>query len=122
VPATDPGQGQLAYSHRRQVRRNLTSEKAVIVLDRLGTQARTLLDPGRGIVRDQDFARIGVDPVSLQNFGLFEREPPLSLTLSGEGVRCGSPREGGDKIGHQGDERRPWLDRGSSASAMLAMM
>ena len=79
TPATDPARVNSPTVTVAEVRRDVAAEQTAVDHDRLGTQARTFLDPGCGVVGTQDLARVRVDPVAFEDLGFFEREPVLSL-------------------------------------------
>src|ERR1035441_580033 len=90
APAADSGELEPGYRHGREVRRDVRAPQVAVERDRLGTQARALLDPGCAVVAEQDFARVRIDPVVFDDLGFLAGKPGLSLGLGLEGVVSGA--------------------------------
>src|ERR1035437_747130 len=90
APAADSGELEPGYRHGREVRRDVRAPQVAVERDRLGTQARALLDPGCAVFAEQDFARVRIDPVVFDDLGFLAGKPGLSLGLGLEGVVSGA--------------------------------
>src|ERR1017187_4139480 len=70
------------------MRCDVAAKQIPVELDRLGPQVRSLLDPGDAVVREQDLARVGIDPLAIEDLGLLTSEPDFSVGLARKGLVC----------------------------------
>src|ERR1035441_6354127 len=68
------------------MRCDVAAKQIPVQLDRLGPQVRSLLDPGDAVVREQDLARVGIDPPAIEDLGLLTSEPDFSVGRATKGL------------------------------------
>ena len=70
---------------RGEVRLYVAAEQVAIQTDGLRPEVGPLLDPGRAVVGEQHLARVGIDPVAIEDLGFFANQPDLDIGLGREG-------------------------------------
>src|ERR1035441_6729412 len=70
------------------MRCDVAAKQIPVELDRLGPQVRALLDPGDAVVREQDLARGGIEPLASEDLGLLTSGPDFSVGLARKGLVC----------------------------------
>src|SRR5215469_6226894 len=66
------------------------AEQVGVKRDRLVPEPGAFLDPGSAVLAEQDRARVGVDPVAVENLGFLAGKPDLGCGLGLEGVIGGA--------------------------------
>src|SRR5260370_19979581 len=86
APAPHARFADVSDQHGPERRAQVASQQVAVQLDRLGPQARPLLDPGSGVLAEVHAASVRVHPVAADDLSLLEGEPPVGAGLAVERV------------------------------------